>query len=243
MRRERKARPDARVRARAEELAQQGMPYQMAMAVAHGKMDLNEALERMARRDRVNVLMERHQLSRALATQIAIGHADLEQILARRRLAEHRAENRERTCLQPEVPLALALHGNRLLKGKVTQVDPYTFQFAEGDAEPTEIHKLEVKFSYDPADWKKVKKGVRQNKRQTERDTPAVHPQDRYSCSDRRLFSYLDRGVEVVVTLLDGDILRGRVAWFGRYEFGLILRTEVEVTIFRHALKNLSAAS
>ena len=244
MRRERKARPDAQVRARADELAQQGMPYQMAMAVAHGKMELNEALERMARRDRVTTLMERHALSRALATQIAIGHADLDQILARRRLAEHRAENRDRTCLEPGVPLALALHGNRVIKGQVVPVDPYTFRFVEGEGEgdPEEIHKLEVKFGYDPADWKKLKKGVRQNKRQPERDTPAVHPQDRYSCSDRRLFGYLDRGDEVVATLLDGDILRGRVAWFGRYEFGLILRTEAEVTIFRHALKDLSPA-
>ncbi|MEM6931168.1 MAG: hypothetical protein AAF602_29830, partial [Myxococcota bacterium] len=85
------------------------MPYQMAMAVAHGRMDLNDALERMARRDRVKVLMDRHGLSRALATQVVIGHADLDQVLSRRRLAEHREAFRDRTCLEPDAEITLAL--------------------------------------------------------------------------------------------------------------------------------------
>ena len=49
----RKPKPDMEVKSRADALAAQGMPYQMAMAVAHGRMDLNEALERMSRKDRV----------------------------------------------------------------------------------------------------------------------------------------------------------------------------------------------
>ena len=204
VRRERKGGPDERVRIRADELAKQGMPYQMAMAVAHGRMELNEALERMARRDRVTVLMERHNLSRALATQIAIGHADLEQVLARRRLEQHREEYRDRTCLLPGEPLALALHDGRTVKGQVVAADPYTFQF-DADGQTADIHKLQVKYGYPPADWKKVKKVVKVDKRApVEGDAPAVRPQDRYSCSDKRMFGYMDRGVEVSATLLDG---------------------------------------
>ncbi len=243
MRRERKGRSDERVRSRADELAQQGMPYQMAMAVAHGRMDLNEALERMARRDRVNVLMERHDLSRALATQIAIGHADLEQVLARRRLDEHREANRDRTCLVPGEPLALVLHHGRTLKGQVVSVEPYTFQFDTGNG-TQEIHKLQVVYGYPPAEWKKVKKAVKVDKNAaSDADAPAVRPQDRYSCSDKRLFGYLDREVEIAVTLIDGQILRGTVRWFGRYEFGLAVRTGVELVVFRHALRDLGPAT
>ncbi|MBX2803858.1 MAG: hypothetical protein KTR31_39645 [Myxococcales bacterium] len=239
----RKGRVNPNVRERAEQLAEQGMPYQMAMAVAHGRMDLNEALERMARRDRVNSLMERHGLSRALATQIAIGHADLDQVLARRRLTEHRRDNRERTCLVLGTKLALALHDGRVLKGEISAAEAYTFDLGDTDGNSQQVHKLEVKYAYDPGDWKKIKKGIRTDKdRVLEVTAPAQLPQDRYSCSDRRLFGYLDRTIDVVATLLSGEQLRGTVSWFSRYEFGMTLRTGCDVTIFRHALQDLGPA-
>ena len=243
VRRVRKPKTDASIRERADELVASGMPYQMAMAVAHGRMELNEALERMARKDRVNALMERHELSRALATQIAIGHADLEQVLARRRLDLHRDDNRERTCLVPGEAIALALHDGTTLKGSVSEVEAYQITFAPNNGEPTPVHKLKLLYSYPPSAWKAVKKGIRIDKKQGRgTEGPAVRPQDRYSCSDRRLFGYLDRGVELSVVLLSGEILRGQLTWFGRYEFGFKLRTDVELTVFRHALKDLGPA-
>lgn len=247
LRREKRSRASTRtsprVRERAEKLTAQGMPYQMAMAVAHGRMDLNDALERMARRDRVKVLMDRHGLSRALATQVVIGHADLDQVLSRRRLAEHRQDFRDRTCLVPDSELTVALMDGTTPRIRVVSVDPYTFTF-ESDGETRELHKLELKYAYAPADWKKVKKGVRYDGKKPDAEVrPAERPQDRYSCSDRRLFGYLDTEQEVVATLLGADLLRGRITWFSRYEFGMMLRSQVEVTVFRHALKNLVVGS
>jgi sRNA-binding regulator protein Hfq len=234
---------DEAVRRKADQLTDQGMPYQMAMAVAHGRIDLSEALERMARKDRVTKLMERHDLSRALATQVAIGHAELDQVLGRRRLDTHREENRDRTCLQPGGgPVALQLQA-RVVKGTVTALEPYTFTIDTGVANDSgstteTIHKLEAKYGYAPGDWKTVKKVVRSEKKSADADArPATRPQDRYSCSDKRLFGYLDRGDEVDVTLLDGDSVRGVVTWFGRYEFGLEVKSGVEITVFRHALR------
>lgn len=239
VRRMRKPRPDMSVKSRADELVASGMPLQMAMAVAHGRMELNEALERMARRDRVNVLMERHSLSRALATQIALGHADLDQVLSRRRLEEHRVGNRDRSALQEGAQLAMVLADGSVAKGVITEVHPYQVRFEDG-GEARELHKLQLLYCYAPGDWKAVKKGVRVDKKQPrEVAAPAVRPQDRYSCSDRRLFGYLDRTVDVNVVLVNGEHLRGHVTWFGRYEFGLKLRSDVEVTVFRHALRDV----
>ena len=41
-------------------------------------------------------------------------------------------------------------------------------------------------------------------------------------------------------TLLEGEQLRGRVAWLSRYEFGLAQDGAEVVTIFRHALDDLT---
>jgi sRNA-binding regulator protein Hfq len=243
-RRMKKPRPDLMVKSRADELVAAGMPYQMALAVAHGRIDLNAALERMALRDRVNTLMDRHALTRALATQIALGHADLDQVLSRRRLEQHRTENRERTALVAGTQLCLVLSDGSMAKGSVDAVEPYQIRLGVDGEEARELHKLQLLYCYAPDDWKAVKKGVRvDKKRGAEPASPAVRPQDRYSCSDRRLFGYLDRSVDVNVSLVSGEHLRGQVTWFGRYEFGLKLRTDAEVTVFRHALREMAPAT
>lgn len=240
-RRPRKVQGEDPARKRADELHQQGMPYQMAMAVAQGRLDLSEALERMARKERVQKLMDRHDLSRALATQVALGHADLERVLARRRMEEHRAEHRERTCLTvADGPVALQLAG-RLVKGTITEVDPYAFTIETGGTSET-VHKLEARFGYDPVHWKAVKKAVKADKSGDPEARPATRPQDRQSCSDKRLFGYLDGGSDALVTLIDGTTMRGRVTWFGRYEFGLEVKAGVEITVFRHALSSIRRA-
>jgi sRNA-binding regulator protein Hfq len=229
--------PDPAVKERAEGFVQQGMPYQMAMAVAHGRLDLSEALERMARRDRVQQLMDRHQLSRALATQVALGHAELDTVLARRRLEEHRQSHRDDSCLVPGNELSLVLHDGRSLRGTVRAVDPYQFVF-ESDGATETLHKLQVLYAYRPADWKGVKKVVKGGEKGPG-EAPAVRPQDRYSLSDRRLFGYQDTDREISLTLLDGSVIKGAVKWFGRYEFAVRLKTDVEVTVFRHALRSV----
>jgi sRNA-binding regulator protein Hfq len=239
MRRKPKPRVDEAARAKAEQFVRQGMPYQMAMSVAHGRLDLSEALERMARRDRVNVLMERHTLSRALATQIALGQADLEQVLARRRLADHRVSHRDQSCLQVGAELVLVLHDARSLRGVVTAVDPYQITLTADGADQV-LHKLLMMYAYAPGDWKAVKKGVKAGDKKATVEGPALRPQDRYTLSDRRLFTFHDAQTETTATLLDGTTLRGVVAWFGRYEFGVRLRGDVIVTVFRHALKDLA---
>jgi sRNA-binding regulator protein Hfq len=240
-----RAAPDVAARAKAEQLHQAGMPFQMAMAVAQGRLDLNEALERMSRKDRVNKLMERHDLSRALATQVAIGHADLELVLSRRRLEEHRSKFRDRTILVPGTPgITLVCHGGRVAMGAIVAVEPYLVLFQEeGSAEPEAIHKLQVRYAYPTAEWKKVKKAVRVDK-QAAADTtgPVIRPQDRYTCSDRRLFGYLDAKVTVEVTLLEGDSFHGEVTWFSRYEFGLKIKGDAEIAVFRHALVHIGSA-
>lgn len=239
---------DPQVKARAEDLASRGMPMQMAMAVAHGKLALNEALEKLARRDQVTRMMERHQLSRALATQIILGQASLDQVLSRRRMADHRESYRTRSVLEEHAesgaPVTLLLHGHRRLMGRILMVDAYMFRFQPEEGEAEDIHKLQVKAAFDPESYKRVRKILKFDKELEKAPRPPItRPQDRYTCSDRRLFRFMDEKHEIQVTLLEGEILRGTVAWFSRYEFGLKLKSgDAEVAVFRHAIHELRDA-
>lgn len=244
---QKKHRSDPKVRARAEELAESGMPFQLAMAVALGRVSLNDALERLARQERVQKVIDEHDLSRALATQIVIGHASLDAVLARRRLKEHRELNRLRSCLDEAVglgaPLGLGLHGRRVIEARVQEVAAYTVTVLIDDQpDPEEIHKLQLKYAFKPEQRKKLRRLVDYDKALTaEPVAPIKRPQDRYTCSDKRLFRYMDAKEPVRVTLLEGEVFTGLITWFGRYEFGLQLKG-VDITAFRHSLHDVSDA-
>ncbi len=235
-------------RQRAQELHEQGMPFQMAMAVAYGRLKLSDALERMAVQDRAEKLMESHGLTRALAVQVAMGHADLDAILMRRRMEEYVVVAPLRSCLaevlESREELALALHGHRSVRGHVTEVDRYSITFVpmekKGPGEPMEIRKLQIKFAYAPSQWKLVRKALKTDKAVKSKSADPIElPQDRYTCSTKRLFRYLDQQPAVQATLLEGEVLKGQVTWFSRYELGMEVKDGVEVTIFRHALHDL----
>lgn len=236
------------IRERAQQLTDNGMPFQMAMAVAQGRLDLNEALERLARRADVERLMERHDISRALATQISLGHADLEAFLAKRRLQQHREANLTRSCLDQATAagasLTLCLHGGEKHSGPMLGSEAYLVSLTDSrSGERVEVHKLQIKYAYDPDHWKRVRKVLKADKELSKNPLgPVERPQDRYTCSDKRLFRYMDEKTKVDVTLLEGEMLRGLVTWFGRYEFGLEVKEGIEVTVFRHALYKIKPA-
>ncbi|MCA9573199.1 MAG: hypothetical protein KC656_35430 [Myxococcales bacterium] len=226
---------------RAQALHRDGMPFQMAMAVAHGRLDLSSALETMAKKDRAERLEREHGLGRALATQVAMGQLDLEIVLRRRRLRDHREQNRDRSWLEVGKAVRLGLNGGDTVDGTPLEVGAYAVKLSTREGE-RELHKLAIHYAHDPADWKSIKKAMRRDKAVADQKLqPVTLPQDRYGCSDKRLFNYVDTGVDVTVCMLSGELVKGRVLWFSRYEFTLQVRGGAEIGVFRHALQRVTS--
>lgn len=235
---------------KAQEIAKNtGLPYEAARQVASGKADLNDLLKKMAFRDEVQALMTRHELNRALATQIVLGQADLEQVLSRRRIEQHITTHRDRAILEEHQAsgkeLTLGLHGHKSLRVRITAVEKYEIVVTELETNTEQrIHKLQIKYAYVPDDHKKVRKGMDYDKaRRDIHVDPISRPQDRYACSDRRLGTALDRKIHVTAVTLEGECFTGDIAWVGRYEFAVRTRSGGEVVIFRHALVELREPS
>ena len=212
-----------------------------------GRVELNDVLTRMAHKAEVDSLIRRNDLSRALATQVALGQADLAAVLFKRRMAEHLQLHADRSILAKAqvdaLPLSLALHGQRGLDGLVEKLGRYDFVFQVRGGEAETIHKLQVKFALPAEHRKKLRKSLSYDNalRKLPRE-PVWKPQDRTACSNRRLFQLLDREDPVEVTTLEGEVLHGKVAWVGRFEFGLDAKGGVEVVMFRHALAKITEA-
>lgn len=235
---------DPAIRRRADELAASGMSPAMAMSVAQGRMTLNDALERMLRRSDVERLMKQHDMTRALATQVVLGHANLNEFLAKRRFEAHRGSNQIRSVLDEAAAdgrlWSWGLFGGRRLEGKITAITLYNATVTAPDGTAEELHKLAFKFGHSADDAKRIRKTQTWNKALKEAPRqPAERPQERYTCSDKRFFRYVDTRTVVRATLLEGEVIEGTVAWFSRYEFALAIKGGATLVVFRHALHDL----
>jgi len=231
------------VRAKAQALRAKGLPDRLADAVAQGRLSEAEALERAAVRSEADFLMRKHGLDRALATQIAHGHADLDKTLAKRRFEAHRAEHRGRSVLEEARQdglrrFVLRSDGEEQTV-TVQAVSPYAVEVAR-DGTSMSWHKLDVALVAPAAAARKVQRALK-SRPDVEPTGPAARPQERYRLGDQRLFRYLDEEREIEVSLVSGHRIRGHVVWLSRYEFGLRIKGDVEVGVLRHALARVRA--
>jgi hypothetical protein len=229
-----------------EDLVKQGFPQNLATAVVKGTMSYEDACKRVVLMLDVEKLMRKHNIGRPIAMQIALGQADLEGFLAKRRMMEHREKHHARSCFDEALvhgkPMTFLVHGQRRVEGKVIASEPYHATIRLEDGTEESIHKLQFKAGWLAEHRKLVRKMLeRKNSDLVKNPKPPIErPQDRYPCSDRTLFSFVDAPKKSVdMTSLEGEIVSGQVLWFGRYEIGMGLKGEHLVTVFRHALADV----
>jgi sRNA-binding regulator protein Hfq len=238
------SRTQQQIFAEVERLEGQGMPRNLAVAVARGKLGLNQALERMARSDRVDRLMREHQLNRGLATQVVLGQANLEEHLQKRRFEEYKSDHFQYSYLkeasEAEEDVVLGLCGGRREKGLVTAVDKFTVQFVDQKGVESTIKKIDIKYAYAAKQWKEVGRYVKtRGSDGPEKVEPSLKPQERFRCSDKRLFGIFDGQSPVEIKLLEGERLSGKLSWLSRYECGVELGSGSVITVFRHSMCGL----
>ena len=115
-------------------------------------------------------------------------------------------------------------------------LDAYEVQVDNGTEVQT-VHKLQIKYACADTDARLVRNQIKRDKERKDPTEPIWKPQDRYGCSDRRLFGVLDDGGSATVATLEGELFVGTAEWMGRWEFGMVLKKKgARVVIFRHAL-------
>ncbi len=225
-----------------------GIPHKWAVQVAAGQRDLSQVLEELARRDRVQQLIDRHELQRSLATQIVLGQADLEAVLCKRRRKAYVLETNNRSvfdqAIASEEPWSLATLGrsNRQVLIRESRQYELLLQPVKG-GDPGELHKLQVKFLYRSKDRKALRKSLSFDKAyKGVVAEPIWRIQDRYPCHDKVLFPWYEAGTRLRITTVEGEQLSGPIRWFNRYEVGLELKNGSEVVVLRHAFADVSEA-
>lgn len=180
-----------------EELVELGMPPALATQVVKGLKSEEDAWEVVRISLLVNDLMQKYQLSRPFATQVARGQADLEVFLARRQLASHLEANRERSCLHDALAhqrrMTFLVHGKRRIEGRVVEVERFDVVIELDGGVREKLRKVEIKAAWIADDRQLNKRMMdrKDNERSKNPKAPIPRPQDRYPLADRTLFSFL----------------------------------------------------
>jgi hypothetical protein len=244
--------PRAHIRRKAEELMRDaGLPQHLAMRVAKAELPLTDALTLVDSQDRVARLITRHKLDKSLATQVVLGRVSLDQVLQRRRMLNHVESHKSKSILDVALadgnPRIFGLHGQRLVRARLTELDAYGLTLVSDEANAPagpvgKMHKLEVKFVLNTTEIDLARAALK-HQPEFEIQAPIKRPQDRFRCTNKRLFAWIDAKSSVDLTTLEGDLISGPLNWFGRWELSIRASEDLDIIVLRHAITNISGGT
>jgi len=131
----------------------------------------------------------------------------------------------------------LHLHGHTTVQGTVAENKPYEVVVSAVDGTRHELPKTSVKMLY-PAELEgrvqahlKIDENV-----QACNLEPIVSAKQRHFIKNKSIFPLMRTQEVLFITLLEGEILRGIIDSFSRYEITLALKDGTPVVILRHAI-------
>jgi sRNA-binding regulator protein Hfq len=114
---------------------------------------------------------------------------------------------------------------------------PFEVVIRPDKEEPLTLHKHDVKLYFLAKDKKAVVKTLEWGDQS--RTLAPDHLKDRNNRKDVKARTYqhaMDAGKSVTWTTAEGEQVRGKVAWYGRYEVVLSLAKGPNVVMMRHAV-------
>jgi sRNA-binding regulator protein Hfq len=135
---------------------------------------------------------------------------------------------------------ALHLHGRRVLRGVVLENRKWDITLDIAGREKEELQKIQVNYLC-PADLSEsVEPLIKTDKKVESLNLePILSPHKRYFVKNKSLFPLMKEKEVLLFTLLDGDVLRGIVTEFSRYDVTVSMKGGVLVTILRHSIYDL----
>ena len=154
----------------------------------------------------------------------------------------HYEYSRFNEAYEKKEKIVLFLHEHRQMVGRITKMKKYDFFFLpEGSEKEEELAKLSVKYIVTPTHLQTLSKLIKQDKKfAREKKELIVKKKERNHIKNKTLFPLMLKRVVVLLTTLDGDIIRGLIAGFSRYEIQINLKNGTPVIVLRHSVANIT---
>ena len=134
----------------------------------------------------------------------------------------------------------LHVHDHSLIKAQITQDLKYDLHIKiDGKIEKV-LPKISIKLVYPDSQSEPVKPLLKKdNKVKKLAMEPIMAPKDRYHIKNKTLFPLMKERTVVFFTLLEGEIIRGLIVGFCRYEITVDLKGAIPITILRHSIYDM----
>ena len=142
----------------------------------------------------------------------------------------------ERECGK-ETLWYLFLHDGRELVGRIRNNEIFEFDLSMEDGNSEKIHKVNVNFVCPASFQEEIHKQMKRNEAVAEKaEGPHFSTRYRHHIKNKSLYPLMNRREVLFFTMLKGEVLRGVVSAFSRYEIDLSLKRGVPVVLLRHAV-------
>lgn len=131
------------------------------------------------------------------------------------------------------------LHG-RVIQARVIENLIYDIRAnIEGQGEEV-LSKVQIKYLYPLEQAEAVRSLIKIDKKVKALNLEAIiDPRDRNFVKNKTLFPYMKDREVLFFTLLDGEIIRGLLVAFTRYDLTIALKGGVPVTVLRHSIHDV----
>ncbi len=156
-------------------------------------------------------------------------------------LSDYLYENYDRsifdTAFQTQAVYTFHLHPQRVISARVKAVQRYdVIMEIVGNTVET-IPKLNIKYGYEEDLSSAVEQKITVDPKVRKKQLSAIPaPAQRHHIKNKSLYPLMMDRTVLFFTLLEGEIIRGIVAGFSKYDITLHIKGGIPVTILRHAV-------
>ena len=143
-------------------------------------------------------------------------------------------------ALASKQPWEFHIHNHRIIKARIIENLKYDVKVSVDGADDEVLSKTDIKLIYSEDLAESIKPMLKIDKKV--RDLilePIIPPKKRHHIKNKSLFPLMKEKIVLFFTLLEGEIVRGVVAGFSRYEITVNLKGGIPVTILRHSIYDL----
>jgi sRNA-binding regulator protein Hfq len=127
-------------------------------------------------------------------------------------------------------------HDGHHQAGIIAKDGRYTFTLTTQEGRRV-VDKTDLQFAYRARSHSGVSQAIRLDERiRALKHPPLKKPSDRYRLPDEALQQCQASGNWLRLTMRGGEVLEGRIEWFGGYDIKLELATGKSVVVFCHAV-------
>jgi sRNA-binding regulator protein Hfq len=137
-------------------------------------------------------------------------------------------------------PWEFHLHGHRIIRTNVYTNLTYALKIESNDTKRTDLSKTDIKMLYPSEISEAVRPLLKTDKKVANLALePIITAAKRHHIKNKSLFPLMKERKVVFFTLLEGEVLKGLITGFSRYEITCSLKGGEPVFILRHAIHDL----